>query len=222
MPTDRKTAESSQGTEAYVRLLAEIRHGRLAPGARLTEIELAAQLEISRTPVREAIRRLEADGLVTHTPRVGATIRRLDYAEVTELYEMRAVLEGAAARSAARAAYASEIDELTTINAEMASALDDVDALYEANLQFHAILRGAARNRFLNSAVDAMLKTMLILGPSTMEEGARGEAAVAEHAAILDALKAQDGERAERAMRAHIEAAHRARLKQMRGEREAR
>lgn len=216
MPADRKPADSSQSQEAYARLLVEIRHGRLKPGERITEAEIAARLEISRTPVREAIRMLETDGLVSHRPRVGATIRKLDYAEVTELYEMRAVLESTAARYAARGAYPSEIDELETINAEMTAALSEVDRLHEINLQFHEVLRNAARNRFLNRAVASMEKTLLILGPSTMEEGVRAEAAVAEHAALIAALRAQDGEAAEAAMRAHIEAAHRARLKQLR------
>jgi DNA-binding GntR family transcriptional regulator len=85
--------EIPQGQTAYRRLLDDIRNGALLPGARLRETELAERLGISRTPVREAIRQLEADGLVTHLPRQGATIRSLDHGEVIELYEMRAVLE---------------------------------------------------------------------------------------------------------------------------------
>ena len=216
MTSEQPPNETSQGEEAYARLLSEIRHGRLAPGERITETQLAAQLSISRTPVREAIKRLEADGLVAHVPRVGAAIRKLDYAEVTELYEMRAVLEGAAARFAARGAYEAEVDELEAINAEMAAATNDVDRLYEANRQFHEILRNAARNRFLNRAVESVEKTLLVLGPSTMEEADRAEAAVEEHAAIIAALRTQNGEAAEAMMRRHIEAAHRARLKQLR------
>jgi DNA-binding GntR family transcriptional regulator len=220
MPPDTAQTDASQGHDAYTRLLTEIRQGRLSPGDRLTETELAARLGTSRTPVREAIRLLEADGLVIHTPRVGAVIRQLDYAEITELYEMRGVLEGTAARFAARAAYPSEIDEMAAINAEMAAALADVDRLYEANRLFHDILRNAARNRFLLRAVEAVQKTLLILGPSTMEEGTRAEAAVAEHARLIDALRARDGDEAEAAMRAHIEAAHRARQRQLRQGRE--
>ncbi|MCU4653726.1 GntR family transcriptional regulator [Roseibacterium sp. SDUM158016] len=216
MAQDTFHTDASQGHDAYTRLLSEIRQGRLGPGDRLTETELAQRLGTSRTPVREAIRLLEADGLVTHTPRVGAVIRQLDYAEITELYEMRAVLEGTAARFAARAAYPSEIDEMAAINAEMAAAKGDVERLYEANRQFHDILRNAARNRFLLSAVQAVQKTLLILGPSTMEEGGRAEAAIAEHEALIAALRAHDGDAAEAAMRAHIEAAHRARQRQLR------
>ncbi|MDZ7907162.1 MAG: GntR family transcriptional regulator [Gemmobacter sp.] len=110
-------SDGPQGQGAYRRLLEDIRAGSLPPGTRLRETELAERLGISRTPVREAIRQLEADGLVIHLPRQGATVRSLDYAEVIELYEMRAVLEGTAARLAARAASEVELSELAALNA---------------------------------------------------------------------------------------------------------
>jgi len=173
--SEPKHQDASQGQDAYARLLSEIRAGSLQPGDRVTETDLATRLGISRTPVREAIRALETDGLVIHTPRVGASIRALDYAEITELYEMRAILEGSAARFAARAAYDSETTELATINAEMADAPRDVDRLFTLNARFHAVLLNAARNRFLIRAIQSIQKTLLILGPSTMEEADRGE-----------------------------------------------
>ena len=212
----RTSPEQGQGRDAYARLVEEIRAGILKPHDRLLETDLAARLGISRTPVREAIRQLEADGLVVHVPRVGAAVRALDYAEVTELYEMRAVLESTAARFAARAGSDMELAELAAINAEMTTSQGDVARLYELNRQFHGALLNTAQNRFLGQAVQAVQKTLLILGPSTMEEGDRAAEAVREHAAILDALSARDGDAAESAMRAHIEAAHRVRLRQFR------
>ncbi len=214
--TPFKSSETGQGRDAYDTLITEIRTGALKPGDRLTETDLAARLGISRTPVREAIRALEADGLVDHQPRAGARIRRLDYAEVTELYEMRAVLEGTAARFAARAAYDSELVELEAITEDMAATPDDPEKLYHANRHFHSVLLNAARNRFLIRAVEAVQKTLLILGRSTMEEVDRAEGAIAEHRRIIETLRAHDGDAAEAAMRAHIEAAHRARQKQLR------
>ena len=124
---------SGQGREAYARLIDDIKAGTLKPGDRLTEADLARRLGLSRTPVREAIRQLESDGLVTHVPRVGAAMRKLDYREVSELYEMRAVLEATAARFAARAASDIELTELETINDEMRAARDDVVRLQEVN-----------------------------------------------------------------------------------------
>lgn len=213
--TGTPDTDTRQGRDAYARLMADIRAGRLRPGDRITETDLAERLGLSRTPVREAIRQLESDGLVAHVPRVGTVVRRLDYSEITELYEMRAVLEGTAARLAARAASDVELSELETINAEMRDAAD-AGTLLDANRQFHTVLLNAARNRFLVKSVEAVQKTLLILGPSTMEDGTRAAEAIAEHDRVIAALHARDGAAAEAAMRLHVEAAHRARLRQLR------
>ncbi len=214
-PIEPRPTESRQGRDVYEQLIAEIRSGVLKPGDRLIETDLAKRLGLSRTPVREAIRQLESDGLVTHQPRNGATVRKLDYSEITELYEMRAVLEGTAARFAARAASEVELAELEAINQEMREAPNS-QALFGANRQFHNVLLNAARNRFLIKSVEAIQKTLLILGASTMEEADRAQQAIEEHESLLDSLRARDGDAAEARMRDHIEAAHRARLRQLR------
>lgn len=208
--------EIPQGQGAYRRLLEEIRNGTLAPGARLRETELAERLGISRTPVREAIRQLETDGLVMHLPRQGATIRSLDHAEVVELYEMRAVLEGTAARLAARAASDVELAELAALNAEL-EVISVGSPAREVNRVFHRTLIETARNRFLIKSMSALQRTLLILGASTLADPERARAAVAEHAAVLAALQKRDGAGAEAAMRAHVEAALSARIRGMRG-----
>ena len=87
--TDR---DVSQGEAAYAQLLTAIRRGDFLPGDRLRETDVADRLSLSRTPVREALRRLEADGIVEHRPRVGAVIRQLSHTELVELYEMRTTL----------------------------------------------------------------------------------------------------------------------------------
>lgn len=208
--------DAPQGQSAYRQLLAEIRQGRLLPGARLRETELAERLGTSRTPVREAIRLLEADGLVTHLPRQGASVRGLDYGEVIELYEMRAVLEGTAARLAARMALPVEIEELVAINTELATAALGPPA-QEINRQFHRTLLDAARNRYLLKSVSALQKTLLILGPTTLSDPERQAGATTEHAAVIAAVAARDPDSAERAMRAHVEAALKARIRGLRG-----
>lgn len=212
---DRRS-EIPQGQDAYQRLIAEIRAGALKPGDRLLETDLAARLGISRTPVREAIRRLETDGLVTHVPHAGAAIRRLDYAEVTELYEMRLVLEATAARFAARAASDVELQEMDALNAAMEAAQGDGARLYELNRQFHRVVFEAARNRYLGQSMRALQKAMLILGPSTMEESGRAAEAIAEHGELIAAFRSRDSGAAENAMRRHMTAAHRSRLRQLR------
>ncbi|WP_353475074.1 GntR family transcriptional regulator [Salipiger sp. H15] len=201
---------------AYQRLLEEISTGRIEPGSRITETELAERLQMSRTPVREALRRLEAEGLVTHKPRVGVVVRQLSYPELMELYEMRWVIEGTAARLAARAASDVEIEELAAINDEMAANAGDGAALYALNRQFHTTLIAAARNRYLVKSVRSIELTLQILGPSTLREMSRATEAIEEHARVVEALRARDGAGAEAAMRAHMEAAQRTRLRQLR------
>lgn len=204
-----------QGSSAYHRLLDEIRDGALLPGDRLRETELAERLGVSRTPVREAIRQLEADGLVAHVPRIGATVRRLDYAEVMELYEMRAVLEGTTARLAARAASDVEIDELETLNNQLAAIGTGPEAA-RLNRIFHATLLDAAKNRFLARSMASLQRALMILGPTMLSDSTRAKAATAEHEEILKALKTRDGDAAEKAMRAHIEASQRLRIRALR------
>jgi DNA-binding GntR family transcriptional regulator len=213
VPTE--PGDAPQGENVYQRLIAEIRSGALPPGARLRETELAERLGVSRTPIREAIRQLENDGLVSHLPRVGAAVRSLDYAEVMELYDMRAVLEGTAARMAARAATDLELTELAALNAEMGDA-PTAQRAADLNTQFHLTLLDAARNRYLTRAMLGLRRTLIILGPSTLADAARAQDALAEHGRLLAALQRRDPLAAEAEMRAHIEGAHRMRLRQLR------
>lgn len=217
MSDDLTSGENLQGNAAYGALLMEIREGRLSPGDRLRETDLAARFGVSRTPVREAIRQLEADGLVTHLARVGATVRKLDYSEVMELYEMRSVLECTAARMAARVASDVEISELKAISDDIANS-GSGDEASRLNRQFHSALLEAAKNRFLIKSMLALQKTMLILGRTTLADEDRYKSALLEHKDILDALEARDGDAAERAMRAHIAAGQRARIRSLRSE----
>jgi DNA-binding GntR family transcriptional regulator len=213
--TDEATQPVPQGNAAYSKLLEEIRSGKLLPGDRLRETEVAERLGVSRTPVREAIRQLEADGLVEHIPRLGASVRRLEYAEVMELYDMRAVLEGTAARLAARAASDVELDELEALNADLAATGSGPEAA-RLNRIFHETLLDAAKNRFLTKSMQSLQKAMMILGPTNLSSAERAREADAEHRRILAALKARDADEAEQAMRFHIEASQRMRIRALR------
>ena len=204
------------GETTYERLCEEIRSGKLPPGSRLRETEIAERLAVSRTPVREAIRRLEADGLVDHLPRSGAVVRKLEYPELMELYEMRTVLEGTAARLAARAASPVELEELVAITDAMRAAAGRPEVVIGLNRQFHKLLLDAARNRFLLRAMATVENTLLILGSSSMAKPDRAREAVDEHREVLDALLARDGAAAEAAMRRHMERAQFARLRILR------
>lgn len=201
---------------AYEGLRAAIRSGRLPAGARLREIELATTLGVSRTPVREAIRRLEAEGLVDHAPRKGAVVRALDRSEVLEIYEMRALLEGAAARMAAERASPAQLEEMRELNDLMAGADDEGAQAAAANRRFHAALFDAAQNSYLVRAIEAVSTTLILLGPTTLADPGRAARAHAEHLVVLAAIKEKDADAAEAAARAHIVSAQRARLKDWR------
>ena len=122
MPRSTQKTASSH-VDAYERLLNAIDSGELAPGSRLLEAQLAERLGVSRTPVREALRRLEAQGLVTHEPHRGVVVAELDYDQLGELYAVREVLEGTAARLAARHASPEEVEVLREMVASPCSGL---------------------------------------------------------------------------------------------------
>ncbi|WP_234496549.1 GntR family transcriptional regulator [Vibrio maritimus] len=214
--TQEKKSNQSRSEVAYQKLLQAIRHGELTPGTRVREIEVAEMLGISRTPVRDAIRRLESDGLLIHLPRQGAVIKQLDQKEVIELYEVREVLEGTAARYAARHASEIELAELEDFNDIMLSNANDPIKVAEANRLFHQALYRAGNNRYLIDALNSLSNALTLLGGTTLQEGERTQTAYQEHQAIIDAIRQRDGDKAEQAARHHIQQAHRIRMRMQR------
>lgn len=214
--TQEKKSNQSRSEVAYQKLLQAIRHGELTPGTRVREIEVAEMLGISRTPVRDAIRRLESDGLLIHLPRQGAVIKQLDQKEVIELYEVREVLEGTAARYAARHASEIELAELEDFNDIMLSNANDPIKVAEANRLFHQALYRAGNNRYLIDALNSLSNALTLLGGTTLQEGERAQTAYQEHQAIIDAIRQRDGDKAEQAARHHIQQAHRIRMRMQR------
>ncbi|MEM7721438.1 MAG: GntR family transcriptional regulator [Pseudomonadota bacterium] len=207
----------SQGQATYKALLAAIRRGEYVPGDRLRETEIADRLSLSRTPIREALRRLEADGIVEHRARIGAVIRALSYAEVVELYEMRLVLERTAAELAAKHAVPAEIDALDQLNEKIAESLSNSAQAAAINQQFHQGLYRAGRNRFLIEATRAMSNALLLLGPTTLADEERIAVVCRQHQAIIDAIRSRDEEAAGAAAEAHLETSLRHRLSVMQG-----
>ncbi len=208
---DLPPAPRDLGQEAYDRIRAAIRDGTLPPGLRLTETDLAARFGVSRTPVRGAIARLEAEGLLTHEPRRGLTVTRPDHAGVMELYVMREILEGAAARLAAQHATEAELAAMGEIVEAEPVAFGDPGRLAELNLRLHGLLYLSAHNRYLLRSLEQLSATMALL-PSLLTRGGRAETAHAEHRAMLEALRRRDGEGAEAAARTHARSAQRHRL----------
>lgn len=211
-------SESTRGEAAYRRLRAAIEDGVFKPGARMRETEVAAWLGVSRTPVREALQRLESRGLLSYAPHRGMVVAELDDQMVAELYALRETLEGTAAALAARHAAEPEIDELAGLLAGERVATDgDAAGRARRNRRFHAALYRAAHNRYVVAALEGLRESMALLGPTTLADPGRIGSAVAEHEQILEAVRRRDAAAAEAAARAHIRAAYRARLEQRAG-----
>lgn len=204
----------SRSDQAYRFIVEGIQSGRLVPGTRLRETELAELTGLSRTPIREALSRLQLEGLLTMDAARGLIVTELDYSMASELYAMREVLEGTAARLAARHASDVEIDFLREINVRDAQ-LTTSEALAANNRLFHETLYRCAHNRYLVKTLNTLQESMMLLGPTTLAAPGRAETSRAEHGAIVEALARRDPDAAEAAARAHIIAAYRIRLDQL-------
>ena len=199
--------------ETYQRLYTSIIDGEFKPGTRLRESDLAEKFGLSRTPVREALRRLESAGLVVHEANKGAIVRQLDYQSANELYLMREVLEGTAAGLAALHISGPELEAAYDILAEEERVGDDDKEASRLNKIFHQAIYNGAHNRYLLEILDGLSVSMALLGQSTLAEEDRKSTALKEHRAILDAIGRRDQKEADALARAHIRAAHRIRLK---------
>ncbi|CTQ49439.1 GntR family transcriptional regulator [Jannaschia donghaensis] len=208
--------ELSQGGIAFAKLMSAIEAGEFRPGDRLRETDIAERLSLSRTPVREALRRLEAERIVEHRPRIGAVIRTLGQTEVVELYEMRLVLERTAAEMAAKHASAAEVDALFAINDEIAAATNAPSRAAAINQRFHRSIYLAARNRFLLESARALNNALLLLGPTTLADEARITTVVGQHGLIIEAISQADIDAAGATAEAHLQTSLRHRLSLMR------
>lgn len=206
-------ARGSQGGHAYEKLRALIKDGVLKPGDRVIEATVAQQLGVSRTPVRDAIRRLEAEGLLDYEPRAGLVVAKLDKRGVAELYEMREVLEGTSARLFTRHASALEVQELVELVELERELLAKPEELGLHNLKFHRQIHRGAHNRFLERALRAVNAVRWLVGPTQMSDASRAAQALEEHAELVDAISKRDAERAEAVARRHLRSAQARRMK---------
>lgn len=197
--------------QAYRYIIDAINSGTLPPGTRVREVDLAERIGLSRTPVREALNRLQLEGLVANDPSRGTIITELDHGMISELYAMREVLEGTAAGLAARHASEVEIAFLREINERDAKLTDTLD-LVRNNKLFHSTLYRCAHNRYLLKMLHSLQESMMLLGRSTLAKEGRAESARNEHTAIIDALERRDSESAESLARRHIREAYKVRL----------
>ena len=207
-----RASRATRGDLAYDTLFGAIEKGTLKPGTRLREVEISEWVGASRTPIREALGRLEGEGLIARDPSRGMIVAELDHGMVAELYVMREVLEGTAASLAARHASDAEIDTLRSLARRDREIGNDPARLARLNRLFHEAMFRCAHNRFLMRAVNSLRQSMVLLGQTTLAVPGRPESARTEHDAIVEAIARHDSEAAAVAARAHIRAAYRARL----------
>ncbi len=216
------------GDKAYEALYSRIMGGEIKPGERVREAGVAKEFGLSRTPVREVLQRLESEGLLMHQPHRGMVVKQLDHQAVTELYLMREVLEATAASMAAQHASDAEVAALQDILEEQRKQYatrevgdddkgcrneSDDSAAANLNKMFHKMLVRSAHNRYLFDMAQTLSIELALLGRTTLSLSGRLEESLLEHQAILDAITARDSEKAKLAATAHIQSAHKSRLR---------
>jgi DNA-binding GntR family transcriptional regulator len=194
---------ATKAEAAYVALRDAIRAGRLAPGQRLTLQDLADDLGMSLTPVREALRMLATQGMVEQRAHVGTVVAQFTRDRAEEIYRLRLVLEPLAARMAAEAATQADLDAFRSLMTRLRRALDEsaLSAVPELNAALHRRIYQAAGSTYLLDFIDRLWNGVPFQAISLTS---RMHESHTEHEAIMDALARRDGTEAERVMREHI------------------
>ncbi|WP_305043414.1 GntR family transcriptional regulator [Geoalkalibacter sp.] len=180
-----------------------ILRGVLKPGEKVAEPELAERFGISRTPIREAFRQLESEGYLTVIPRKGAVVAALSERDIKEFYAIKAILEGYAARIAAKKLSDKEIERLEAINQRLQQLADegDVKAFYRTHNEFHELFIRAAGNQKLAELINQLVIKFNRPRLASLSLPGRMQISVNEHSRLLDAFKSRNGEQADNLVR---------------------
>ena len=205
-----------QVSDTVFEILQEaILDGVLPPSSWLREKELAQELSVSRTPIREALRRLAVEGLVIITTHQGAMVVPLTMEDILEVYIVRETLEGLASRQAARHRTQEHLDQLAAILDEMSrvGSHGSPQKLATLNLEFHKVIRKAARNHFLDRFLTQIEHAVRRFGNTTYEFPEWATDSLEEHRQITEALRSGDPDTAEKLAVNHMRHARRLRIK---------
>ena len=196
----------------YEELKIQILTGQIVPGTRMMEVDLAEEMGVSRTPIREAIRKLEKEGLVTIEPRRGAYASMISTQDMVEILEVRQDLEGLAAYFAATRMSPVEMEELKEIADKYNDAVKsgNMKELIRYDTQFHRLIVDSCHNKILVSMVEQLQELVLRFRYIYYDNFKRGEEMPREHQEIIDAIASGDADRARAAADVHID-----RLKQL-------
>lgn len=190
----------------YEYLYNAIRTGEIQPGQTLTERGLAEKIGVSRTPVREAIRKLEEQGIVTHEPHKGVKVITLSVDKVAQLYDVRELLEGLAARKLAERHTPEGIDELTALidEAEQEAMANHVPELARINSEFHLSLARLSGNIYLEAIMNMLQTQIGLMMSASLSTSGRPLQNISEHKMLIDAIRSGDGEFAESIAKHHV------------------
>jgi DNA-binding GntR family transcriptional regulator len=202
----------SRADFVYQSLRNAIWEGRFARGERIREEDIAKSLGVSRTPVREALQRLQQRGLLVVRPGRGFAVAQLSNKQIFDLYAMREILEGSAARFAAQHATESEIAMLYQLQKQLSKEGHDLLALVTLNRRFHQHIYEATHNQYLLETLEVLNDSMALLQNLTFQMPSRHGQSDIEHLRIVRAIEKRDQDGAEKAARHHIQQAHKCRL----------
>lgn len=183
-----------------------ILEGNFTPGERLMETQLAEQLGVSRTPVREAIRKLELEGLVVMVPRRGAYVASMSVKDISETFEIRSALEGLAASLAVDKITPDEIESMEVIVLKMSQFIEEknIEMIVETDEQFHDVLINAGRNQKLTQMISLLREQIKRFRLASLSKIDRQSLVLGEHRQILEAIAERDQERAQTLVEKHI------------------
>jgi DNA-binding GntR family transcriptional regulator len=187
------------------RLRGQIFARELEPGAWIDEMKLAAEFGISRTPLREALKVLAVEGLVSMRPRRGAYVAEMSRDDVAQIYHLLALLEADAAGEVARHAGDAQLDELQALHDQLERQVRQRDAFFAANERFHMALLRIAGNRWRQQIVTDLRKVMKLNRHHSLFKQGRLADSLAEHRLLMEALRKRNAARATALMRAHFE-----------------
>jgi DNA-binding GntR family transcriptional regulator len=196
----------TRADEILTTLEAEILSGKLPPGSRLEETELSERFECSRTPIREALRQLASEALITMRSRQPAMVSALSARKLLEMFQVMAELEGLCSRLAARRATPEQIARLRATQDELRAALDsgEVDRFYEINRRFHEIVYEASQNEFLAAQTRSLRNRVSVYRKMVTQKVRRRLDTVDEHEQVIAAIERGDGDAADKAMSTHV------------------
>ncbi len=205
MPGGRPLARAALYQDVAERLRQQIFNGELEPGAWIDELKLAAAYGISRTPLREALKVLAVEGLVTMKLRRGAYVTEMNPGDVAQVYHLMALLESDAARQVAARASDAQIAALQALHDRLERQVRQRDAFFDTNEEFHLQVLHTAGNRWALQIVQDLRKVMKLNRHQSLFKRGRLAESLAEHRAVMAAIAARQPDEAARLMRAHFD-----------------